>query len=93
MLFEEALFCQARIYSLTESEGIFYLNISSFDPNRMQLIKGVTMPRLKALRTLQELPVVKGFRPLWMRPSYRSAVMMQLEEYEAIRLMDRVDWR
>lgn len=46
------------------------------------------MPRLKALRTLQELPVVKGFRPLWMRPNYRSAVVMQLEEYEAIRLMD-----
>lgn len=46
------------------------------------------MPRLKALRTLQELPTVKGFRPLWMRANYRSAVMMQLEEYEAIRLMD-----
>ncbi len=46
------------------------------------------MPRLKALRTLQELPVVKGFRPLWMRPNYRSAIVMQLEEYEAIRLMD-----
>jgi len=46
------------------------------------------MPRIKALRTLQELPTVKGFRPLWMRPNYRSAVVMQLEEYEAIRLMD-----
>ncbi len=46
------------------------------------------MPRIKALRTLQELPAVKGFRPLWMRPNYRSAVVMQLEEYEAIRLMD-----
>ncbi len=46
------------------------------------------MPRIKALRTLQELPTVKGFRPLWMRANYRSAVMMQLEEYEAIRLMD-----
>lgn len=46
------------------------------------------MARLKTLRTLQELPVVKGFRPLWMRPNYRSAVIMQLEEYEVIRLVD-----
>lgn len=46
------------------------------------------MPRAKALRTLQELPIVKGFRPLWMRPNYRSAVTLHLEEYEALRLID-----
>ncbi len=46
------------------------------------------MPRLKALRTLQELPIVKGFRPLWMRANYRSAVTLHLEEYEALRLVD-----
>jgi len=46
------------------------------------------MPRIKALRTLQELPVVKGFRPLWMKASYRQAVILQLEEYEALRLID-----
>jgi len=46
------------------------------------------MPRLKALRTLQELPIVKGFRPLWMRANYRSAVTVHLEEYEALRLVD-----
>jgi len=46
------------------------------------------MPRAKTLRTLQELPVVKGFRPLWMRANYRSAVVMPLEEYEVIRLVD-----
>lgn len=49
---------------------------------------GEKMPRLKLPRTLQELPIVKGFRPLWMRPNYRSAITMHLEEYEAIRLMD-----
>lgn len=37
---------------------------------------------------MQELPIVKGFRPLWMRPNYRSAVVMVLEEYEVIRLVD-----
>jgi len=46
------------------------------------------MPRAKALRTMRELPIVKGFRPLWMRPNYRSAVIMALEEYEVIRLVD-----
>lgn len=46
------------------------------------------MPRLKNLRTLQELPVVKGFRPMWMRANYRQAVILQLEEYEALRLID-----
>lgn len=46
------------------------------------------MPRAKHLRILHELPVVKGFRPLWMRPNYRSAVVLNLEEYEVLRLMD-----
>ncbi len=46
------------------------------------------MPRAKLLRTLQELPVVKGFRPLWMKPNYRQAVTLQLEEYESLRLID-----
>lgn len=46
------------------------------------------MPRVKTLRTLQELPVVKGFRPLWMRANYRQAVTLHLEEYEALRLID-----
>lgn len=46
------------------------------------------MPRQKSLRILQELPLVKGFRPLWMRPNYRTAVKMPLEEYEVIRLVD-----
>ncbi len=46
------------------------------------------MPRGKALRTLGELPVVKGFRPLWMRPNYRQAITLHLEEYEALRLID-----
>lgn len=49
------------------------------------------MPRNKTLRTLQELPLVKGFRPMWLRPNYRSAVVVQLEEYEAIRLVDYED--
>jgi len=44
--------------------------------------------RAKAVRVLRDLPIVKGFRPLWMRPNYRSAVTMALEEYEAIRLVD-----
>ncbi|MCK9557189.1 MAG: DUF134 domain-containing protein [Candidatus Cloacimonetes bacterium] len=46
------------------------------------------MPRAKNLRTLQELPIVKGFRPLWMRTNYRQAVTLNLEEYEVIRLID-----
>lgn len=46
------------------------------------------MPRIKSLRRLRELPVVKGFRPLWMRQNYRSAVILALEEYEVIRLVD-----
>lgn len=46
------------------------------------------MARPKAKRILRDLPTVKGFRPLWMRTNYRSAVVMPLEEYEAIRLVD-----
>ena len=46
------------------------------------------MPRNKAIRTLNELPVVKGFRPLWLRQNYRQAVTIQLEEYESLRLID-----
>jgi predicted DNA-binding protein (UPF0251 family) len=46
------------------------------------------MPRAKALRTLQELPSVKGFRPLWMRANYRQAITLKLEEYEVLRLID-----
>lgn len=46
------------------------------------------MPRNKTVRILQELPVVKGFRPMWMRASYRQAVVLHLEEYEALRLVD-----
>ena len=49
------------------------------------------MPRAKAVRTLNELPVVKGFRPLWVRPNYRQAVTLQLEEYETLRLIDYED--
>lgn len=46
------------------------------------------MPRSKVLRTMNELPVVKGFRPLWIKPNYRKAVTMYLEEYETLRLID-----
>jgi len=46
------------------------------------------MSRAKVLRRLNELPVVKGFRPLWMRRNYRQAVTMYLEEYEVFRLID-----
>ncbi len=46
------------------------------------------MPRGKALRTLHELPIVKGFRPFWMRPNYRQGIVLCLEEYEALRLID-----
>lgn len=46
------------------------------------------MPRAKTLRMLQELPIVKGFRPLWMRANYRQAVILNLEEYEVLRLID-----
>lgn len=46
------------------------------------------MARPKAKRILRDLPTVKGFRPLWMRTNYRSAVVMPPEEYEAIRLVD-----
>jgi predicted DNA-binding protein (UPF0251 family) len=49
------------------------------------------MPRGKTLRVLNELPVVKGFRPLWMKPNYRQAVTLFLEEYEALRLIDYED--
>jgi uncharacterized protein len=46
------------------------------------------MPRAKALRTLHDMPPVKGFRPLWMRANYRQAVILKLEEYEVLRLID-----
>lgn len=46
------------------------------------------MPRAKALRTLHDMPLVKGFRPLWMRSNYRQAVILKLEEYEVLRLID-----
>jgi predicted DNA-binding protein (UPF0251 family) len=46
------------------------------------------MPRGKSLRTLSELPIVKGFRPIWIRANYRQSVTLQLEEYEVLRLID-----
>ena len=46
------------------------------------------MARAKTPRTLHDLPVVKGFRPMWMRTNYRQAITLNLEEYEAIRLVD-----
>jgi len=46
------------------------------------------MPRLKLLRQLDDLPIIKGFRPIWMKANYRQAVVMNLEEYEALRLID-----
>ncbi|MDD2544395.1 MAG: DUF134 domain-containing protein [Candidatus Cloacimonetes bacterium] len=46
------------------------------------------MPRNKSLRILHELPIVKGFRPMWMRPRYGQAVVLNLEEYEVLRLID-----
>lgn len=46
------------------------------------------MARQKTLRELQELPIVKGFRPLWLRPRYGRAITLHLEEYEVIRLVD-----
>ncbi len=46
------------------------------------------MPRRKLLRTLDELPIIKGFRPIWMRANYRQAIVINLEEYEALRLID-----
>ncbi len=46
------------------------------------------MARLKSLRTLQELPAVKGFRPMWMRANLAQAVVLKLEEYEVFRLID-----
>jgi predicted DNA-binding protein (UPF0251 family) len=46
------------------------------------------MARARVLRTLNELPIVKGFRPLWIRTNYRQAVILRLEEYEAFRLVD-----
>jgi len=46
------------------------------------------MPRNKSLRMLHELPIVKGFRPMWMRPRYGQAVVLNLEEYEVLRLID-----
>ncbi len=46
------------------------------------------MPGIKAVRTIHELPIIKGFRPLWMHPNYRSAITLHLEEYEVLRLMD-----
>ncbi|MDY0151692.1 MAG: DUF134 domain-containing protein [Candidatus Cloacimonas sp.] len=46
------------------------------------------MPRLKILRSLDDLPIIKGFRPIWMKANLRQAVIMNLEEYEALRLID-----
>ncbi|PKN79387.1 MAG: hypothetical protein CVU48_05480 [Candidatus Cloacimonetes bacterium HGW-Cloacimonetes-1] len=46
------------------------------------------MPRVKILRNLDELPIIKGFRPIWLKANVRQAVIMKLEEYEAIRLID-----
>ncbi|HNX38707.1 MAG TPA: DUF134 domain-containing protein [Candidatus Cloacimonadota bacterium] len=46
------------------------------------------MPRLKVLRNLGDLPIIKGFRPIWMRANLRQAVSLNLEEYEALRLID-----
>ncbi|MDD3235353.1 MAG: DUF134 domain-containing protein [Candidatus Cloacimonetes bacterium] len=46
------------------------------------------MPRVKILRTLDDLPIIKGFRPIWMKANLRQAVSMNLEEYEALRLID-----
>ncbi len=46
------------------------------------------MPRVKILRILDELPIIKGFRPIWFKTNVRQAVIMKLEEYEAIRLID-----
>jgi len=37
---------------------------------------------------MTELPIIKGFRPIWMKASYRQAVVMSLDEYEALRLID-----
>ncbi len=46
------------------------------------------MARQKILRELQELPIVKGFRPMWLRPRYGRAITLHLEEYEVLRLID-----
>lgn len=46
------------------------------------------MPRLKRLRLLDDLPIIKGFRPIWMKANLRQAVIINLEEYEALRLID-----
>ncbi|MDZ4121191.1 MAG: DUF134 domain-containing protein [Candidatus Cloacimonadaceae bacterium] len=46
------------------------------------------MPRAKLMRMMDNLPIIKGFRPIWMRANYRQAVIMNLEEYEALRLID-----
>ena len=46
------------------------------------------MARQKRLRELQELPIVKGFRPMWLRPRYGRAITLHLEEYEVLRLID-----
>jgi len=46
------------------------------------------MPRLKVLRNLDDLPMIKGFRPIWLRAGFRHTVSLNLEEYEAIRLID-----
>ncbi len=46
------------------------------------------MPRIKLLRILDDLPIIKGFRPIWMKANLRQAVIMNLEEYEALRLID-----
>lgn len=46
------------------------------------------MPRLKRPRHLADLPLIKGFRPIWLQARLREAVVLRLEEYESIRLID-----
>lgn len=46
------------------------------------------MPRSKSLRRLHDLPIIKGFRPLWIRANYRQSIVLLLEEYESLRLID-----
>lgn len=46
------------------------------------------MPRLKLMRQMNDLPIIKGFRPIWMKANYRQAVVMNLDEYEVLRLID-----
>jgi predicted DNA-binding protein (UPF0251 family) len=64
------------------------MNISSLENFSEIRLQGDNMPRAKTLRTLHDMPVVKGFRPLSMRANYRQAVILKLEEYEVLRLID-----